>query len=278
MALRICASRTAPGIGLGLAQLFGRQTAGLSQPSALGLVSHREFGAGGALVATRADTARDRLRCRAALSLSRAARSFCGPVDSSPDATGRLPGTATPFPGTGTSSCGATEPLHRAGEPSHGAGNPFRGTKKSFFGVVKPFCGAVESRLRAGKWFPGNTLQRNQPVTPSPRPFWPMTHKHRTNFKTRAPIGRRSCGASQPSKRRRGRSLALPPIVQRSSRCSYLGEAPAMLSVISIVLDTFSSIWPGMRSKSLRLIWKLARMTSKSPFRFGTRWPSLSGR
>jgi hypothetical protein len=45
-----------------------------------------------------------------------------------------------------------------------------------------------------------------------------------------------------------------------------------MLSVSSIVSDTLSSICPGMMPKSLRLMLKLARMTSRSPFWFGTRW------
>ena len=39
-----------------------------------------------------------------------------------------------------------------------------------------------------------------------------------------------------------------------------------MLSVSSMVSDTFSSICPGMMPKSLRLMLKLARMTSRSPF------------
>ena len=45
-----------------------------------------------------------------------------------------------------------------------------------------------------------------------------------------------------------------------------------MLSVTSIVSATFSSICPGMMPKSLRLMLKVERMTSRSPFWFGTRW------
>jgi hypothetical protein len=45
-----------------------------------------------------------------------------------------------------------------------------------------------------------------------------------------------------------------------------------MLSVSSIASDTFSSICPGMMPKSLRLILKLERMTSRSTFWFGMRW------
>ena len=39
-----------------------------------------------------------------------------------------------------------------------------------------------------------------------------------------------------------------------------------MQSVSSIVSDTFSSIWPGMMPKSLRLMLELERMPSTSPF------------
>ena len=56
------------------------------------------------------------------------------------------------------------------------------------------------------------------------------------------------------------------------------GEAPAMLRVNSMVSETLSSNWPGMMLKSLRLMLKLERMTSRSPLRSGTRWPSLSFR
>jgi hypothetical protein len=39
-----------------------------------------------------------------------------------------------------------------------------------------------------------------------------------------------------------------------------------MLNVSSMVSDTFSSICPGMRPKSLRLMLKVERMTGRSPF------------
>lgn len=58
----------------------------------------------------------------------------------------------------------------------------------------------------------------------------------------------------------------------------HFGEAPAMLSVSSMVSDTLSSTWPGMMLKSLRLMLKSARITSRSPFMFGTRLLSLSFR
>ena len=56
----------------------------------------------------------------------------------------------------------------------------------------------------------------------------------------------------------------------------YFGDAPAMLRVSSMVSETLSSNWPGMILKSLRLMLKLARIISRSPFWFGTRSPSLS--
>ncbi len=60
------------------------------------------------------------------------------------------------------------------------------------------------------------------------------------------------------------------------ARKNYLGEAPAMLSVNSMTSETLSSIRRGWILKSLRLMLKLARMTSRSPFELGTRWPSIS--
>ena len=53
---------------------------------------------------------------------------------------------------------------------------------------------------------------------------------------------------------------------------NYFADAPATLKVSSIVSETLSSYWPGLMLKSPRLMLKLARMTSRSPFRFGTRW------
>ena len=59
---------------------------------------------------------------------------------------------------------------------------------------------------------------------------------------------------------------------------SYFGDAPAMLRLISMASETLSSNWPGLMLKSLRLMLKLERMTSRSPFWFGTRSLSLSFR
>src|SRR5207244_4118289 len=51
------------------------------------------------------------------------------------------------------------------------------------------------------------------------------------------------------------------PRAGADQRCA----APAMLRFNSISSETLSSNWPGLMAKSLRLILKLARITSRSP-------------
>jgi hypothetical protein len=64
-------------------------------------------------------------------------------------------------------------------------------------------------------------------------------------------------------KQKPGRAFARPG--DRTESGSF-AEAPAMLKVSSIVLETLSSDWPGLMLKSSRSMLKPAQMTGRLPF------------
>lgn len=79
---------------------------------------------------------------------------------------------------------------------------------------------------------------------------------------------------SQPVRVADGCSWSTP----RKSGGPQRGAAPAMLKVSLISSATLSVGAPGLMPKSARFTVNVERMTSRSPFMLGTRWPSLSFR